>query len=106
MQESVGNLAYAKAMNREYKKAIQIYRGMLRSQQDQYGMTQPTIETLGILGFLYIRHQNNDEALKCLTAVYRWQQEHMDPNHPCARHTKDTIKRLEEKLQREVAVWI
>mmetsp|Transcript_32829 Transcript_32829/g.75566 ORF Transcript_32829/g.75566 Transcript_32829/m.75566 type:complete len:96 (+) Transcript_32829:627-914(+) len=95
-------------MNGEYKKAIQIYRGILRSQEIRYGaQSSQTMETLGILGFLYIQHKHDEEALKCLSSVLKWQQTSTtDPHHPCVKHVWDTVKKIEERIQGEVSVWI
>lgn len=94
------NLAYAKALHKEYKRSIQIYRGIL-------GMRKPQgMEVVGILGHLYVLHKKDEEALKCLTAVYKWQLGHLDPHHPCVKHTKETIKGIEERIQGAVSVWI
>ena len=104
---SMDDLALAKTLGGEHKRAIQMYRGVLKSQESLYGTNDPaTMVTLGVLGYLYILHQNDEQALKCLLAVYKWQQRNLDPHHPCVQHVKDTLKKIEERIQGEVSVWI
>ena len=100
------DLAFGKAVGGEYKRAIQMYRAVLKAREAS--RDPKTMETLGVLGHLYILHQNDEEALKCLLAVYKWLQRQpgMDTNHPCVKHTKETLKKIEERIQGEVSVWI
>jgi tetratricopeptide (TPR) repeat protein len=104
---SLSNLAHAKAKEGDAKKSIQIYRGILKSQDSKYGEnSKPAAETQSILGQMYLSQYNYEEALKCFTSVREWQKLNLDPNHPAALYVSATVKMAEEKIQGEVSVWI
>jgi tetratricopeptide (TPR) repeat protein len=104
---SLSNLAHAKAKGGEIKKSIQIYRGILKSQDGKYGEnSKAAAETMSIMGQMYLSQYNHEEALKCFTSVRDWQKLNLDPNHPAAVYVSETVKMMEEKIQGEVSVWI
>ena len=104
---SMGNLAYSKAKNGETQKALQMYKGVLRSQEAAYGPeSREAIETCGIMGFLHKQLMDNQDALTALKRVEKWQTYNLSANDPATKHVKETLRKVQEKIQGEVSVWI
>lgn len=105
--ESLVSLALTRARENQPQKALQILQGCLRSQNVRYGKDSiETIDTLGYLGYLYEHLDCQEDALKCLAAVKKWQKLNLPPGHPALRKTREAVKRLEDAIGKKVSVWI
>jgi tetratricopeptide (TPR) repeat protein len=105
--ESLVSLALTRARENQPQKALQILQGCLRSQNVRYGKDSiETIDTLGYLGYLYEHLDCQEDALKCLAAVKKWQKLNLPPGHPALRKTRESVKRLEDAIGKKVSVWI
>jgi tetratricopeptide (TPR) repeat protein len=95
------SLALAKAQNgQELKTALQILTGCLRSQDMRFGTNSvPSIDTTGLMGYLYARDENYDEALKCLVKVKKWQSARLPASHSSLQATSEFVKKLEESIE-------
>jgi tetratricopeptide (TPR) repeat protein len=94
------SLALAKAQNKQLKKALQILTGCLRSQNVRFGTNSvASIDTTGLMGYLYAREENYDEALKCLVKVKKWQSARLPASHSALEATNEAIKKLEESIE-------
>jgi tetratricopeptide (TPR) repeat protein len=97
---SLTSLALAKAQNKQLQKALQILTGCLRSQNVRFGPNSvASIDTTGLMGYLYAREENYDEALKCLSKVKKWQSARLPVSHPALEATSKAIKKLEESIE-------
>jgi tetratricopeptide (TPR) repeat protein len=97
---SLTSLALAKAQNNQLQKALLILRGCLRSQNVRFGSDSvASIDTTGLMGYLYARDENYDEALNCLNKVKTWQITRLPTSHPSLGTTKEAIKTLEESIE-------
>jgi len=105
---SLGNLAYCKAKNSEPKKALQIYKRVLRLQEGMYGdESREVMETVGVMGLLYHQIKDYKKAQAHLTRVSRWQMYFMNARNPAVQQIKEYLKKIEGKLEEEEsAVWI
>jgi tetratricopeptide (TPR) repeat protein len=93
------SLAMAKAQKGELDNALQILQGCLRSQNSRFGvLSRASIETVGLSGFLYARHGDFENALKCLFTVRKWQKSHLPEKHPALLISKESIRAIEAKL--------
>lgn len=94
---SLTSLSLAKARNHQVTKALQILKGCLRSQNIRFGADSvASIETTGLLGYLYARQESYDEALKCLIKVNTWQSTRLQPSNPAMVENKVAVGILEE----------
>ncbi len=94
------SLALAKAQNKQLKKALQILTGCLRSQNVRFGTNSvASIDTTGLMGYLYAREENFDEALNCLVKVKKWQSARLPASHSELEATNEAIKKLEESIE-------
>lgn len=97
---SLTSLALAKAQNNQLKKALQILTGCLRSQNVRFGTNSvASIDTTGLMGYLYAREENYDEALKCLVKVKKWQSARLPASHSALEATNEAIQKLEESIE-------
>lgn len=93
------SLAMAKAQKGELDSALQILQGCLRSQNSRFGVLSPaSIETVGLSGFLYARHGEFENSLKCLLTVRKWQKGNLPEKHPALLRSRECIKAIEAKL--------
>lgn len=100
-------LALTKARDDQVTKALQILQGCLRSQNTRFGKeSAPSINSIGLMGYMYERLDCHEDALKCLTTVKKWQKTHLPATHESLRKTKETIHRIEEVLGKNVSVWV
>lgn len=85
-----------------------MYRGILRSQDARFGPnSKESMETTRLMGILFTKEQDNEEALRCFTTLLKWQKARLPNNDPALRRTKDTIKKIETSLDSEGAsVWV
>jgi tetratricopeptide (TPR) repeat protein len=106
--ESMSNLAIAKAKGGQTKKALQILGACLRTQNKRFGTeSTQSIETLGMMAFIYAQQDSNEDALKCYSSVKRWQKTHIPNDHPSSVKTKERIRVLEEKIGKSsLSMWI
>jgi len=96
---SLTSLALAKARNVQLTKALQILKGCLRSQNVRFGAdSMASVDTTGLMGYLYGRQKNFDEALKCLNKVEKWQSTRLSPSHPAMQATRAAASKLEESI--------
>lgn len=99
--ETLGNIAFSKAMAGEKTNALQIYKSLLKLQTDKLGLEcREAVETNGLMGVLYIQQSNYTVALRCLSEVAKWQQSNLDEHHPALKNTRETIKKVEMTINR------
>ena len=86
----------------------QLYRSILRSRNAKFGpSSKESMETRMLMGILLSRTRSYDEALKCFTTVFKWQQAHLRSNDVALLQTKEYISLMESNLDEdEVSVWI
>ena len=100
-------MALTKTKAKEYKKAVQIYSSILRSQEAKFGPdSREVIETAGMLGFVYIKEVDFEDAFKYFQRVEHWQKDNLPSSHPAIRMTKDTILAIEKCMSGTASVWI
>ena len=100
-------MALTKTISTEYKKAIQIYKSILRSQEAKFGVdSQQAVETAGMLGYVHIKEVDFEDAFKYLQRVEHWQKDNLPESHPAIRMTKDTILAIEKCMSGTASVWI
>jgi tetratricopeptide (TPR) repeat protein len=105
--ESLMSLALTRARDGKPDKALQILQGCLRSQTARYGKDSfQTMDCLGFISYLHEHLECPEDALKCLAAVKKWQKLNLPPGHPSLRKTRETVKRLEEAVGKNLSVWI
>lgn len=105
--ESMSNLAYAVARNGNVQRAIQILQSCLRLTKGRFGSSYPdSIEITGLVGFLQVKAQNYQEAMKSLSTVRKWQKANLPPSDPCCQHAIGIIELVEEKLESRTSVWV
>jgi hypothetical protein len=127
---SLDSIAYAKAREGDNEKALQVripplsklvhqgvgltpsslvqlYRGILRSQDTRFGPTsKESMETTKLMGILHIKTDGFDEALDCFTTLLKWQKSHLANSDPDLQRTMEYIQKIESNLDGEVSVWI
>jgi tetratricopeptide (TPR) repeat protein len=105
--ESLMSLALTRARENLPEKALQILQGCLRSQTARYGKDSfQTMDALGYISYLHEYLKCPEDALKCLSVVKKWQKLNLPPGHPSLRKSRETLKRLEEAIGKNVSVWI
>jgi len=106
MLTSRGNLGFAKAKKGETKRAIQIYSGILRTQELCFGPeSKEAMETMGILGYLYKQNQDWQDAMIFLSRVYEWIITTRG-DEDMADMIKESLKKTEGRFEGSVSVWI
>jgi tetratricopeptide (TPR) repeat protein len=106
------SFAMAKSRTGQWKTALLILQGCLRSQNTRFGsLSAPSTETLGLTGILYARQGDYEEALKCFASVRQWQKDHNTGHTAAVRRTRECIKAIESKLgpikiPKAAKVWI
>ena len=105
--ESLGNLAYATIKTGDLDKAIEMYNGILRSQEGLNGKeSQEYNETVGLLGYTLLLKQEYSQALTCLSIALKWQENNLGASHPSVLHTKESVKRADKKARGGASKWI
>jgi tetratricopeptide (TPR) repeat protein len=106
------SFAMAKSRTSQWKTALLILQGCLRSQNARFGaLSAPSTETLALTGILYARQGDYKEALKCFCNVRQWQKDHNTGHTAAVRRTRECIKAIESKLEpikipKDAKVWI
>ena len=108
MLQSLDSIAYARAREGDYEKAIHLYRGIQRSQDARFGVnSKESMETTKILGILFTQNANYEEGLRCFTTLLKWQRARLPNTDPELQRTKEYIKRIEDSLEGEgVSLWV
>ena len=100
-------MALTNTKSSHYKKAAQIYSSILRSQESKFGCdSQQAVETAGMLGYVYIKEVEFEDALKHLQKVEKWQKTNLPSSHPAIRMTIDTIQAIKKCMSGTASVWI
>ncbi|GFH46015.1 hypothetical protein CTEN210_02489 [Chaetoceros tenuissimus] len=93
--ESLGNVAYSKAMADDKTNALEVYKSLLEMQVKQFGeKSRDIFETKALMGILYTQQSNYSVALRYFNEVYEWQQLNLDSIHPALRYSKTVIDQL------------
>lgn len=108
MLRSLDSIAYARAREGDYEKAIHLYRGILRSQDARFGPnSKESMETTKLMGILFSKEADYEEALKCFSTVLKWQKARLPKNDPELQQTKEYIRKIETSLDGDqVSVWV
>jgi tetratricopeptide (TPR) repeat protein len=93
--ESLGNVAYSKAMANDKTNALEVYKSLLEMQLKQFGeKSRDVFETKALMGILYTQQSNYSVALRYFNEAYEWQKLNLDSNHPALRFSKNVIDQL------------
>jgi tetratricopeptide (TPR) repeat protein len=106
---SLDSIAYARAREGDYEKAIHLYRGILRSQDARFGpYSKESMGTTKLMGILLIKEEDYEEALKCFTTLLKWQKARLPNNDPELQQSKEYIRNIEKYLDGvdQVSVWV
>ena len=104
--ENLGNLAYTKIKTGDLSKATEMYNCILKAQEVQNGKeSREYNETLGLLGLILTLQQEHSEALSCLTAALKWQEENLGATHPSVQFTKGLVKKISRVSRRGSSEW-
>ena len=104
---SLTSLALCRARQDKVKKALQLLQGCLRSKNARFGKDSPeSIETLGMMGLMYEHLEMHEDALKCISAVRKWQRTNLPSNHASLRKTKQITDKLEDSLGKKFSIWV
>lgn len=103
--DSMTSLAVAKARFGDMKHALQILHSCTKLKNARLGQGSPSsIETIGLMGYLYMKTEKTEDAGRCLSAVKRWQKANLAPDHPSVLQTNAINTVLQESLIEEV--WV
>ena len=105
---SLDSIAYARAREGDYEKAIHLYRGIRRSQNSRFGpSSKESMETTKLMGILFVKEADYEEALRCFTTLLKWQKAGLPNNDPEVQRTEEFIKKIETNLDGEqVSLWV
>ena len=107
VMQSLLNLSIAHARAGHSKKALQILHGCVRSTNQRYGpMSAPSMETIGFMGYIYMKRNELTDSSKCLTSVRLWQKDHLVENHPAIEQTKDMLAALGDVINKGDKLWV
>lgn len=69
-------------------------------QVQKFGKTSSEVtETKGMMGLLYIKLGQYQEAHRCLKGVKSWQKHNLNEHHPALFNTRQTISKLKEAIK-------
>ncbi len=107
VMQSLMNLSIAHARAGHSKKALHILHGCVRSTNQRYGpMSAPSMETIGFMGYIYMKRNEFTDSSKCLTSVKMWQKDHLVENHPAIEQTRDMLAALGDVISKGDKLWV
>lgn len=105
--ENLGNLAYTRIKTGELDKATELYKTILKVQEGQNGKeSREYNETLGLFGLVLTMRQEYSEALACLSAALKWQEDNLGVTHRSVQYTKQLVKKISRLSRGGVSEWI
>jgi tetratricopeptide (TPR) repeat protein len=105
--ETLTNLALAKTKDGNMKKGLQILHGCVRSKNSRFGHGSKTaMDTIGIMGYLYVQQKQYPDAMKCLSTVRKWQKANLPVDNSSYQQTKELVDSIEDALGKEVTLWV
>jgi hypothetical protein len=105
--ENLGNLAYTKIKTGELNKATELYKSILKIQEGQNGKeSREYNETLGLFGLVLTMRREYSQALTCLAAALKWQEDNLGVTHPSVQFTKRLVKKISRMSRGGPSEWI
>jgi tetratricopeptide (TPR) repeat protein len=103
--DTLGNIAYSKAMAGEKTNAIQIYKSLYELQCKTFGIdSRESSETKGLMGVLHAQQSNLTVALRCFSRVLNWQNTNLEQTAPALLNTKNAIEQLSIAIRGDTAL--
>lgn len=105
---SLKSMAVARVEDGKLEEGMRILHSCLRSQNSRFGVgSEPSIETVGLLGFMHAMRKEYLAAQECLKTCTKWQTSNLVRGHPSLLKTEECLVALEAlSTAGNTAVWI